>query len=274
MIDWNAVSFFCEVARVGNFSSASRNLSIPIATLIRKINMLEEELGVNLLHRTTRKITLTKDGEELSNKFSGKFNILHDEFLNHKKELSKTNEIVRIATLPELADIYIYPILPCLIDNFPLLQLEFEFSADLVDLNIESVDFALRAGIPKNEDLRICKLGKDIISAYRNVNIELTEGLPLAVYDKSFPEEGREPAIILPSMNLLCELAKKTPIEVYLSQKWLQVMKQSCFFKKNHMLVTYDYDIYLAYSSNHSLSPTARSVMNLIKDNVFDDVIL
>lgn len=270
MIDWNAVSFFCEVARVGSFSSASRNLSIPIATLIRKINMLEVELGVSLLHRTTRKLTLTKDGEKLSNKFCGKFNVLHDEFINHKKELSRTNEIVRIATLPELADIYILPILPCLINKFPSLRLEFEFSTDLVDLNIESVDFALRAGIPTHEDLRICKLGTDVLSAYRNVNIELTDSLPLAVFDKSFPEEGREPTLIIPSMNAICELAKKIPIEVYLSQKWLQVTKQDCEFKKNHTLVTYDYDIYLAYSLKRSLGYTARSVMNFIKDKVFD----
>lgn len=270
MVDWNAVNFFCEVARVGSFTSASRNLSIPIATLIRKVNLLEEELGVNLFHRSTRKITLTKDGEQLFNKFGDKFDTLRKEFINHRCDLFSAHDVVRIATLPELAAIYIYPLLPSLTNKLPSLQLEFEFSVDLVDLNIGSVDFALRAGIPMSEHLRVCKLGTDRLPAYRNKSYKLTDNLPLAVFDKTFTEDGREPSLIIPSMSALCELAKKIPIEVYLSEKWLQVTKQCGDLKENPNLASYDYDIYLAYGLKRPLSSTARIVMNTIKDKVFD----
>ena len=53
------------VVDAGSISAAARELGLPRATVSRHLARLEEHLGVRLLHRTTRRLTLTRAGEEL-----------------------------------------------------------------------------------------------------------------------------------------------------------------------------------------------------------------
>ena len=63
MQDLNDMLFFAEVVERGGFTAASRSLGIPKSRLSRRISELEQELGVRLLQRTTRKLSLTEVGE-------------------------------------------------------------------------------------------------------------------------------------------------------------------------------------------------------------------
>lgn len=63
MQDLNDLYYFVQVVRHGGFSAASRALRIPKSRLSRRITQLEEHLGVRLLQRTTRQLTLTDIGE-------------------------------------------------------------------------------------------------------------------------------------------------------------------------------------------------------------------
>ena len=58
----DAMRIFLRVADKGNFSAASRELGVPLATVSRKVSELEEHLGAKLLVRTTRKVALTDTG--------------------------------------------------------------------------------------------------------------------------------------------------------------------------------------------------------------------
>src|SRR5262245_30930744 len=57
-----ALRLFARVARKANFSAAGRELNIPQSSVSRAIAMLEREIGVALLVRTTRTVTLTDAG--------------------------------------------------------------------------------------------------------------------------------------------------------------------------------------------------------------------
>ena len=57
-----AMTILLRVVERGSFSAASRDLSVPLATVSRKVNELEEHLGTRLLVRTTRKVALTDAG--------------------------------------------------------------------------------------------------------------------------------------------------------------------------------------------------------------------
>jgi DNA-binding transcriptional LysR family regulator len=57
------MSAFVAVARAGGFSAAARTVGIPLPTLSRRVADLETELGVRLLHRSTRQVVLTETGE-------------------------------------------------------------------------------------------------------------------------------------------------------------------------------------------------------------------
>lgn len=63
MHDLNDLSLFAEVVRHGSFSAASRASGIPKSRLSRRIATLEQELGVQLLRRTTRQVRVTPIGE-------------------------------------------------------------------------------------------------------------------------------------------------------------------------------------------------------------------
>lgn len=62
MIDLNEMTLFVKVVESGTFTGAARALGLPKSTVSRKVAALEERLGVRLLQRTTRKVTLTELG--------------------------------------------------------------------------------------------------------------------------------------------------------------------------------------------------------------------
>jgi len=58
-----AIPVFVAVVENGGFSAAARKLGISKSAVSKRINQLEDHLGVRLLHRTTRKLSLTEAGE-------------------------------------------------------------------------------------------------------------------------------------------------------------------------------------------------------------------
>jgi DNA-binding transcriptional LysR family regulator len=67
MADLDNVLIFVKVAQFESISRAARSLGMPISTVIRRLSVLESELGVSLLRRTTRRVTLTAQGREYFN---------------------------------------------------------------------------------------------------------------------------------------------------------------------------------------------------------------
>ena len=63
MQDLNDMLYFAEVVERGGFAAAGRALGIPKSRLSRRVSELEAHLGVRLLQRTTRKLSLTDVGE-------------------------------------------------------------------------------------------------------------------------------------------------------------------------------------------------------------------
>ena len=59
----DAMAGFLAAADAGNLSAGARRLGVPLSTLSRKINDLERDLGTRLLTRTTRRMSLTSEGE-------------------------------------------------------------------------------------------------------------------------------------------------------------------------------------------------------------------
>ena len=62
MIDLNDLQLFLRVVELQSFSAAARSLALPVSTVSRKVARLEQRLGVQLLHRTTRRLGLTEPG--------------------------------------------------------------------------------------------------------------------------------------------------------------------------------------------------------------------
>lgn len=71
MVKIDHVQTFIQVARAGSFSAAARQTGVPLSTISLQIGKLEEALGVRLLKRSTRAISLTEEGAHLLENASG-----------------------------------------------------------------------------------------------------------------------------------------------------------------------------------------------------------
>jgi len=76
--DLNDIAVFVTVARFESFSRAAHALGMPVSTVSRKVTALEERLGVTLLQRTTRKLSLTAQGRAYCNQCSEPLSDLFD----------------------------------------------------------------------------------------------------------------------------------------------------------------------------------------------------
>jgi DNA-binding transcriptional LysR family regulator len=162
MQDLNDMLFFAEVVDRGGFAAAGRALNLPKSRLSRRIADLETRLGVRLLHRTTRKLSLTPAGE-----------IYHRHCVAMREQAEAADEAVaRVQTEPRgtvrvtcpvtLAQTTIGPLLPLFLAAHPQVRIDMQVSNRVVDLVQEGVDVALRvrANVDDSGTLVLKNLGQ------------------------------------------------------------------------------------------------------------------
>lgn len=143
--------FFIRVADLGSISKAAKAENISVSVASQKIQRLEHNLQLRLLHRTTRKLSLTDEGRTLLE--HGRIWI--DDFLNLHQQLKKPvlSGTLRITTSATFGEKVLTPI----IAQFSLLHPELKIYLDLSDQNIDliqhSIDLAIRIGKLKNSSL-------------------------------------------------------------------------------------------------------------------------
>ncbi|MGE0096831.1 MAG: LysR family transcriptional regulator [Hydrogenophaga sp.] len=144
MQDLNDMLFFAEVVERGGFAAAGRALGVPKSRLSRRVAELEAQLGVRLLQRTTRKLSLTAIGET---------------YLRHCLALRESAQaaadaVAEVQTEPRgtirvvcpvtLAQTVLGDVLPIYLERHPHVQVDMEVNNRVVDLVEEGVDVALR----------------------------------------------------------------------------------------------------------------------------------
>src|SRR5215469_6288226 len=78
MADLDNILIFVRVAQFESITRAARSLGMPISTVSRRLSVLESELGVSLLRRTTRRVTLTAQGREYFSQCQEPLNLLQE----------------------------------------------------------------------------------------------------------------------------------------------------------------------------------------------------
>ena len=142
----NDVHLFIQVVEHSSFTSAADKLGIQKSTISRRIAQLEDELGVRLLQRTTRKLSLTDEGQELYDRCHPLLDELTNatDYVTSKQEEPKGR--LRITMPPEMGIFIMNDVVASFIKQYPLLQLDIELSPRVVDLVEEGIDLALRVG--------------------------------------------------------------------------------------------------------------------------------
>ena len=144
MQDLNDLLYFAEVVDRGGFAAAGRALGIPKSRLSRRVAELEARLGVRLLQRSTRKLSLTAVGEQYHRHcVAMRENALAaDEAVAHAQ--TEPRGTVRVACPVTLAQTTLGPILPQFLARYPLVTVDMQVSNRVVDLIEEGIDVALR----------------------------------------------------------------------------------------------------------------------------------
>lgn len=157
--DLQDMIFFVEVARALNFTRASKTSGIPLATLSRRVALMEKRVGVRLFQRTTRRLALTEPGKRYLERCE---RIVQDAAAAQealKEAAERLTGRLRLSMPVELGLTLIAPI----IDEFARLHPEITFEADLTprpaNFVDENIDLSIRLGEISNPSLIARRLG-------------------------------------------------------------------------------------------------------------------
>lgn len=154
-----AMQVFVRVAEHGSFTKAAEQLDLPRATVTNAVQQLEKQLGVRVLHRTTRKVSLTHEGSLYLERCLRVLQELADaEHLFARQ--SQPKGVVRVDLPERLARLSVIPRLPEFFARYPQLQLRLSASDRLVDPVGEGIDCVVRVGPLRDSSLVARRLGQ------------------------------------------------------------------------------------------------------------------
>jgi DNA-binding transcriptional LysR family regulator len=141
----NGLHAFIRVAETGSFSAVAREANSSQSAVTRQVAQLEEHFGVRLFHRTTRKLSLTDDGQELITRARHLIEEAEDLEDTFGKNGGSPNGLVRIG-LPVGAATLLVSDFTAMLARYPGLAVELVVSEYAEDLVTERLDVALRFG--------------------------------------------------------------------------------------------------------------------------------
>ncbi|MGB7998428.1 MAG: LysR family transcriptional regulator [Photobacterium halotolerans] len=150
---------FIQVMESGSFTKAAEALNMPRSTISTVIQTLENRLGVQLLHRTTRQLTATQDGMrylETANTLIQQFNATERMFQSEPHQIQGR---LRIDMPSRIARRIVIPALPDFLSLYPQLNIELSMKDRMVDLIADGVDCVIRVGELSDSELICQKLG-------------------------------------------------------------------------------------------------------------------
>jgi DNA-binding transcriptional LysR family regulator len=141
---------FIAVVETGGFSAAARKTGESQSAVSKAVSALEKRLGVALLHRTTRKVTLTDQGQ----RYLERIKPLVDEIQVADGELASStldvSGLVRIAAPSTFGRLHVLPLIPELLARHPGLRVDLVLSDAVRDMVEDRIDLAIRAN-PVND---------------------------------------------------------------------------------------------------------------------------
>ena len=152
-MDLDGIAVFVKVVQAGSFSQAAKLLNMPNSTVSAKVAALEKRLGVTLLQRTTRRLHLTEAGEGYFRRCMTALEELHAAENELAIERGETKGVLRLTAPVELGRSALPPVLDVLMKRHPAIKIDLIITNRLVDLVVENIDVAVRAGPLKDSGL-------------------------------------------------------------------------------------------------------------------------
>ena len=160
-MDTENLRLFVLASELLNITAAGRQLGMAPAAASGKLAKLERQLGVELLHRSTRKVSLSLEGEEFL-PFAREIIAQEEAALSALGHgTSEVTGTLRFAASSTFAQLYVAPILPEFLARYPNVNLELKLSDTQMDLIEGGYDLALRNYAIEDSALKARKLADD-----------------------------------------------------------------------------------------------------------------
>ncbi len=145
-MDLENLAIFVDVMNKGSYAAVARDRNLAPSTISRAISSLEDELGIRLLNRTTRRIKPTEAGQV----YFQQVEAIVDELERAKSVTvdlgnNPTGEL-RVSASMTFGNLNIVPLLPEFMTTYPRLDVYLDLSDSLVDLVDDGIDIAVRLG--------------------------------------------------------------------------------------------------------------------------------
>ncbi len=144
---------FLKVVDSGSFSAAAVDMGVSVATVARQVNSLEARLGVNLLHRTTRTLSLTEAGKLYCDRIRDvlrNYDAVKREVASYQKDVKG---VLRVHLRHSVGNQVIIPALPGFLDKHPNIKLDVTLTDERQDLVSQGVDVAVWLGSLEDSSL-------------------------------------------------------------------------------------------------------------------------
>lgn len=141
-----ALQYLVKVADTLSFSRAAKAFNVPASSISRRISDLEADLGVELLHRTTRTVRLTEIGQLYLEQVRAGMAQLDDAEEMVGQRSNTPSGTLRISTMPGYGQLLLMPALQAFSERYPDIVLDVHLSDALVELGRDQIDIAIRGG--------------------------------------------------------------------------------------------------------------------------------
>ncbi|MDH5546425.1 MAG: LysR family transcriptional regulator [Gammaproteobacteria bacterium] len=194
MIDTNALIYYAYVVEEGSFQAAANRLGIPKSTLSRQISALESALKVQLLHRTTRHLSVTEAGEQLlpsCQRLAEEQRLIQD---LSQDISSQPRGTIRITAPVTAGRIFLSRWLAEFCVQFPEIVLDVNLSDEEQNMAAQGFDVAIRVGYLRDSTLvsrplattpRIVCASPELLQQHRIESVSDLCNIPAIVYSRS-----------------------------------------------------------------------------------------
>ncbi|MDR0242698.1 MAG: LysR family transcriptional regulator [Burkholderia sp.] len=157
MLDLNDLALFVQVVRAGSFSEAARRLRMPANTLSRRIDQLEGQIGTRLLHRSTRKLAPSTEGQALFERYAPALDRIFEIERQHADGQEPAGK-VRVTAMAGLFEFFKLEWLAEFYARYPQISIDFLLDDTPSDLIAERIDLALRIGVETGSSFRVRRI--------------------------------------------------------------------------------------------------------------------
>ena len=214
-----------DVVDLGSFTDASERRNVNRSVVSKQISKLESELGVRLLNRTTRSLSLTTAGHQIVKQAISLRDLLNETHALAQNYHAEPKGVLRITSTSYFGREYVQKAILIFQRKYPDIEIELRLEDRTVDIVAEGYDIGFRTGKPKDSALVARNIARnrllivaspEFIERYGEPStIEALEQLPAVVYSttgllinkiKYFDRSGAEASIKLNAVYKVSEL--------------------------------------------------------------------